>query len=206
MAFTPALGVKGRYALIEPFNNDLLPNVLYNCESVRSLAEIAADGTDPYTKYYQPKELTREQYQKDVDAGVQIVTFRADSGNWASVPSSYISGAPNSGGVPYRTMMMVAYLAPIPDSLDLSFLQTKMGDLVFDTLGVRANIVPVVTSPPTVLDYTEHDAIEASRQQVIAANQTDYAKYLSAANQLQAAQQQIAILEDYIAKNGIKPA
>lgn len=206
MAFTPTMGVKGRYTLIEPFNNDLLPNVLYNCESLRSFSEIIANGEDPYTAYYQPKGLTQDQYQKDVDAGVVLVTFRADSGNWAKVPSSYISGAPNSGGVPYRTMMMVAYLAPIPDTLDLSFLQTKMGDLVFDTLGVRANIVPVVTSPPTVLDYSEHESIEASRQQVIAANQTDYAKLLSTQQQLAAAQQQIALLEDYIARNNIKPA
>ena len=196
--FTPQLGAKGLYTLMEPFQHKLLSGVLYEPIAIRSIADIVSDGGDPYTDYYLPGQISQEKYQEDVNNNVLIVTFQADQGNVARIPTSYISGQPDVGGVPYRTMLLAAYLAPIPDSLDLSFLETRMGDLVFDTLGIRAEIRAVVASPPSILTQVEHEAIEAARQVVIANNETDYAKYLRAQRELDEARTRIEQLESYI--------
>lgn len=201
MATLPTIGAKGLYTLRAPFDTMLLNGVLYEPVEIRSLDAIIAAGLDPYTEYYEPKELTKEQYQADYEKGTYIISFRADSGNWAHVPSTYIDGSPDIGGVPYRSMLLVAYLAPVPDSLDLTFLQNRMKDLVFDTLGVQAEIRPVIASPSSIISQTEHDALESARAAVIANNKTDYAKYLQAKAELDAARAKIAILEQYIVDN-----
>lgn len=196
--FTPQIGAKGLYTLNEPFNNDLLNGVLYEPVSIRSFADIVAGGEDPFTKHYLPKGLSKEQYQEDANNGVMIVSFRADQGTWAHVPTSYISGQPDVGGVPYRTMLMAAYLAPIPDNMNLTFLEQRMSDLVFDTLGIRGTIISAVASAPSIITQVEHEALTAARDVIIANNETDYAKYLRAAKELAQARTRIAQLEEYI--------
>ena len=196
--FTPQLGVKGLYTCKEPFNQKLLPNVLYTPVALKTFSSIIADGVDPFTEYYNPLEISKEVYTQDVQDGAVIISFQSGTGNIIAIPSSYVTGQPDMGGVPYRTMMLVAQLAPIPDSYDLTFLQQRIQDTVFDTLGVVGTVTPVVASDPTVLSQTEHDAIDAARQIVIANNKTDYAKYLDAMKQLTDARAQIALLNQYI--------
>lgn len=202
--FIPKMFVKGRYRLLAPFDNKLAPNVLYEPVSISSLTDIAASGLDPFAEYYGPASLTREQYQQDVLNNVSIVTFRPEQGSRVHVPSNYIDGAPNSGGVPYRSMMVVAYLAPLPDSQDLTFLKTRVSDLVFDTLGVRGQVLEVVTSVPTVIDHVEHESLEKARQVTIAATETDYAKFLRVSRELQQAREHVKMLEQYIENNPAK--
>lgn len=196
--FIPKMGAKGLYVCKEPFNLVLLPSVLYEPVSIRSLADIISDGVDPFTEYYLPRGLTKVDYDKDAAADVFIVSFRTESGVFARVPTSYITGQPDIGGVPYRTMMLAVNLAPIPDTYDLTFLQQRMRDLVFDTLGVQGTATPLIVSAPTVITQTEHDALEAARQVVIANNKTDYAKYLAAMAELTEARERITMLEQYI--------
>ena len=196
--FTPQLGVKGLYTCKEPFNQKLLANVLYTPVALRTFSDVIASGLDPFTEYYNPLEISKADYLKDVQAGVVIISFQSGSGPIIPIPSSYVTGQPDMGGVPYRTMMLVVQLQPVPDTYDLSFLQQRVQDTVFDTLGVNGTVTPVVASAPTVLSQAEHDSIDAARQVVIANNKTDYAKYLDAMRQLTDARNQIALLNQYI--------
>ncbi len=203
--FTPQLGVMGIYSCREPFNQKLLANVLYTPVALRTFTDIIASGVDPFTEYYNPQGISKEDYTKDVQDGVVIISFQSGNGTIIPIPSSYVTGQPNMGGVPYRTMMLVALLAPIPDTYDLSFLQQRIQDTVFDTLGVTGTVTPVVASDPTVLSQAEHDSIDAARQVVIANNKTDYAKYLDAMRQLADARAQLALLNQYIIDHPAAP-
>ncbi len=199
--FTPTMNVKGLYTTKEPFNTVLLSGVLYEPIGIRSISDIVAGGVDPFETIYHPKGISREVYEKDLQDGVLIVSFQAGSGVPVYVPNSYITGQPDIGGVPYRTMMLAVQLAPVPDSLDLTLLQQRVADLVFDTLGVRGVVTPIVASPPSVLSQTEHDATEAARQHNIASQQTDLAKYLETKRLLDEARTQIQLRDDYITEN-----
>lgn len=199
--FKPEIGVKGLYSVKEPFNTKLLTGVLYEPVSVRTISDLVSDGVDPFTEIYAPMSISQDDYVKDVAAGVLIVAFRADSGNIVRVPNTYITGQPDIGGVPYRTLMLAIQLAPIPDSLDLTVIQNQISDLVFDTLGVRSPVIPIVASPPTVLSQAEHDATEAARKHNIATTQTDYAKYLDMKKQRDDALTQLQLRDDYIVAN-----
>ena len=199
--FIPKMGSKGLYTCKEPFNYALLNGVLYQPVAIRSFADIIASGVDPYKEYYLPQQISKESYNADVLAGVFIVSLRTDSGVTAYIPTSYIVGQPDIGGVPYRTMILGISLAPIPESLDLTLLQTRVSDLVFDSLGVRARVDAVVASAASVVSQAEHDAIEATRAVVIANNKTDYAKYLVAMNELAEARLKISMLEKFITDN-----
>lgn len=202
--FIPTINVKGIYTLKEPFNTSLLAGVLYTPVSLRSVASIVADGKDPYELFYHPKGISQDDYQKDVQDGVLIVTFRADDGNFVDVPSSFITGQPIIGGVVYRSMMFAVPLSPLPDTLDLTFIQQRISDVVFDTLGIRVDVKPVVASPPTVLTQDEHAATEAARKLNITTNQTDLAKYLQAAKERDDALEQVRLRDEWILRN--KPA
>lgn len=203
MAYTPEINLKGIYLLKEPFNTAMLVNVPYTPVSVRSIPDLLSEGLDPFELYYNPAGLTKEVYDADVVAGVLIVSFRADDGNFVRVPNTYVTGQPNIGGVPYRTLLLGVPLAPLPDSYDLTFLLNRISDLVFDTIGVRASVIPVVASPPSVMSQSEHEATEAARKANISATKTDLAKYIETKKQLDDAVVQIQLRDDYITANDI---
>lgn len=197
----PQIGTRGLYRLLEPFQAALQPGVAYSCVATRRLQDITAAGGDPQDQYYTPKGLTSERYQADLAANVCIVSLQSSAGHWVYVPSSFIDGAPDQGGIPYTTMALAISLSALPDSVDLSYLKTKLHDVVLDTLGVETTVRSVALSATTLLSQAEHNAIEAARQAKISNHSTDYAQRLVIEAQRDAAFQRIQLLEEFIRVN-----
>lgn len=199
--FIPTIGVSGLYSLLAPFTTDLLPEVAYTCIAVRRLSDIVAVGGEPFTDYYEPKSISEEDYAADVAAGVCIVSLQASDENIVYVPSSYITGLPNIGGVPYTTLALGIKLGPLPDSLNLSLLKNKLSDVVFEYIGITPEIETIAISLPTLLDRVDAATLEAARTAAITAIKTDYTKYLEEKALRESAILKIAALEEYIRDN-----
>ena len=198
MAFTSSVGTRGLFTLLTPFDTAMTPNVAYTVAAIRSLADIIAAGEDPYALFYQPANISQDDYQADVTNNALIVTFQSDGGQFIYVSDTYISAAPTIGGVPYTTLALAISLGPIPDSLDISALKQKLIDTITETIGVTSTITTIAISPTEILSYQNAAVVEAARLANITINTTDYAMYLHAQTQLQSAQQQIELLSDYI--------
>lgn len=196
--FIPTPGTKGLYKLLEPFQSSLMVGIPYECIAVRRLADVIASGVEPYTTYYEPVEISKEDYAKDVTANVCLISLQASVGHVVIVPSSYIAGHPDIGGVPYTQLILAATLGPIPDYMDLSHLQEKVKSVVTEYIGIEPTINLVACSLQAIVSNDEHDRIEEARKNNISNTSTDYAKYLDAQAKLEAATTRIRELERYI--------
>lgn len=194
----PSIGTTGIFTLTTPFDTLLTPNVQYTCKGVRSLEDISSSGVDPFSTYYQPKGISQAAYAVDLAAGVCIISLLSSSGQMQYVPSSYIQQYPATGGIPYTVMALAVVLAAIPDSIDLSGLKQQYTDIAMNTLGIPVTITEVQLSPTSLVSQATSTAMEATRQANITNTTTDSAKLQAKENQLISAQQQIALLQDYI--------
>jgi hypothetical protein len=197
----PALNATGLYTLRAPFDTVLLPQTSYGCVAIRRLEDIVAAGGDPFDQYFAPKGITRALYETDAAAGCVIVSLQSSSGQWVYVPSTYIASMPEQGGVPYTSMLLGIKIGAVPDSLDLSFLKTKISEIITATLGVSAEIREVANSPKTLLNQTQHSAAESARAAAVTSNQTDYSKFLAAQALADARLLKIQQLEAWIRTN-----
>jgi hypothetical protein len=205
MAFLPKIGLKGLYALADPFAGALLEKVPYTCIGVRTLGDIIASGKDPLAEYYTPASLTAEQYAADVAAGVCIVTLQASSDSVVYVPHTYITAAPAIGGVAYTQLLMAADLGAVPDTMDLAFLQTRLADVIRETIGIETEIQLVAASPTTLLSYDEDSDLRAARTGLISLTKTDYARALAAEALNVTLQEKVEELSNYIVSLNLPP-
>lgn len=198
---TPPVGTKGVITLNEPFANDVTANVPYTVAAVRTLADIAAAGQDPYALYYAPKGLSQDVYQQDVDNGACLLSLQSPAGQWVYVPNSYLANAPAAGGVPYTVMGVAINLGALPDSLSLAYFKSTIQQLAHDLLGVTVqpdDVQALTMSATTFLSQDDSKVIETARQNVMSTVVTDYAKLQQSEAARMDAIGKITELENYI--------
>lgn len=196
--YIPTLGTKGIYTLLAPFNTVLTPNVPYRCTAVRSLTDIISSGGNPEVDYYTPNGINTTSYLTDSKVGVYIVSLQSDSGAVVYVPSSYFTSFPDIGGVSYTTIALAINLGAIPDNLDLTYIKSKVADVITENIGIVSEVKTVVISQPTIIGTNSHVLIDAARKAKIAIAVTDYSKYLAVVKERDLAYSKIIELENYI--------
>lgn len=202
----PSVGTRGLFSLKAPFDAKLLPDTAYEVMAVRTLDDlVSSSGVDPKELYYTPNGLDA-QYEQDLAAGVSIVSLAADS-EWIYVPSSYILSMPNQGGLPYTVLALAVMLGPVPDALDLSYLKSRISELVQGTIGITSpEVRTVALSSTTNVSQTEHAAIEAARQALITEADTDRAKLIAMTAQRDALATKVQQLETALLNKMSPPA
>jgi hypothetical protein len=194
----PTIGTKGVWTARAPFAASLLTSVIYTCASLRTFADITAEGKDPKAAYYTPNQLTNAQYQADVAAGAVIITLMAEDGSMVYVPSTYLASYPDGNGVGYRVLGVLVKLTALPDSLPLTTLLTKIQSDCLNLIGVVAETAVVSLSNLELINATDNANLETQRRSRITTNTTDYAALQAAQAQLDMYQQRCAQLEEYI--------
>lgn len=195
---TPPLGSYGVYVLDDPFDNQLVAKVGYECISLRSIDDIIKHGIDPFQIYYKPYGQSQERYLADKAAGVVIVTLRPTTGNYVYVPNSYIRSYPMGGGIPYRVTGVVLNLGSLPTSMDLSPLMTKLVDVTQSVIGVKPTPTPFVLSDVSLLDKSTDTALQAARKANINEVETDYSARIRMQSVIAAQADKIRELEAFI--------
>jgi hypothetical protein len=194
----PTIGTKGSWTARAPFAASILTSVIYTCAALRNLSDITAEGTDPYSKYYKPYNLTTQQYQTDVTNGAVIITLMAEDGSMVYVPSTWLAGYPDGNGVGYRVMGILVKLTALPDSLPLDTLMDKIESDCLNIIGVEAQTAQVALSNLQLINATDNANLEAQRRSRITSNTTDYAELQAVTAQRDTYQQRCALLEEYI--------
>jgi len=196
--YIPPIGTAGLYHLDAPFATLLIADLPYTCIGVRKLSDILAAGGNPLKDYYQSNSLTVDKFNEDYANDVCILSLQCSNGALLYVPTSFVLSYPDIGGVPYSTLALAISIGIVPDTLNLSYLQSKIVDDVRDIVGIDAVVNVVAISPPTLLSYDDSKAIEAARVAKITTTVTDYSKYLETLALLETARLKITELENYI--------
>lgn len=194
-SLVPPNGLRGVYKLRAPFDEKILPNVAYACNSTRGVSELINSGIDPFNAYYKPEEISPEQYEFDVSVGMVIVSLMGEQGIWVDVPSTYIDSMPDLNGTPYTPLIAAVRLGAVEDAEDLTVVKQRIADVVLEELGIVGDVQIATVGLPTLLTQTEHESLVASRNDRKAASETDRAKWLEEKARADRLQQRVTALE-----------
>lgn len=164
MEIVPYVGMTGRFNLKAPYTALVNADTEYTCTGVVSLSGAIAQGEDLWTEVYEANGATQEAYAQDALSNHCVVTLQSGMGEIVRVPNSALMALPDADGIRYVNVMLGVSLSALPDSVNLSALQTEISDLVFHRLGVRSTVYPAVFGAPAVVSHDRHAAIEAARQ------------------------------------------
>ena len=192
------VGTKGLYHPVAPFQTTLISGMQYTCIAIRRIADIQASGEDPQALYYTPVGLSAAIYTADAYKGACIISLQGESGDLQYIPDSYIQQYPDIGGIPYTTLLLAISIGAIPDSLDLSYLKSKIASVVLENVGIVSDVRSVIVSPTAMLSNTLADTLETARLGRITTVMTDYAQLISVTAQRDSALLKITQLENYI--------
>lgn len=176
ISLVPPIGAAGTYVLKAPFQSDIVADQIYTCVAIRRLGEFRLLGIDPFTQYYEPKEITASQYELDVTQGdVCIVSLQSPSGQLAFVPSTYIESYPNPNGHRYTPVILAVDIGSIPDVLQLSAMRTAVADIVKTYLGINSvSITSIAVGESKMVSQQDHNALEAARLGRVTVTKTMY--------------------------------
>ena len=170
----PEVGSYGKFSVKPPFDTVFDPNVIYQCQAVRSISDMVAGGDDPLGTIYEPAGLTKADFDLDVANGVSIVTLVAGGAKYLDIPNSYLESGPISTGKTYQSKAISVNLKSLPvDSVDLNALATSISNLVHNTIGITPVVDVLDTSPEVKVDDATHQANETTRLANIS-NHKDY--------------------------------
>lgn len=203
-SLVPPNGLRGVYKLRAPFDAKILPNVAYRCDSSRGVSELINNGRDPYATYYQPENISPEQYEFDVSAGMVMVYLMGEQGIWVDVPSTYIVSMPDLNGTPYTPLIAAIRLGAVADAENLTVVKQRIADVVLEELGIVGDVQIATVGLPTLLTQVEHDSLVASRNAAKSESETDRAKWLAEKARADRLQQRVTALEQALI-NADKP-
>lgn len=197
----PDIGSTGNFKFKEPFDKKIPGDIKYTCQSIRKISELIALNEDVLTINYLNNGLTKEDYERDRELNISIISLQSEIGAWFYVPSTYLSAYPNINGVTYTRMMLGVSLGAIPDSIDLTGLTASITNIIYDQLGISAEIKPIAISQSAIVTYDNHERIEAVRKAKIKTIKSDTQLLAEAVRDRDAAILRATTLENYLKNN-----
>lgn len=199
----PTLGMKGRYSLKEPWS--AAPDTIYTCSAIRYFVDIENLGKDVYEQYYQPMDVEKSVFEDDRRNQVAIITLTSDTRAPIYVPSSYITAIPDLSHRNYHHVVLSASLGPLPDYIDLAFLQDQVSAVVSDTIGLEPDVHLSVAPMTDTVSPEQHEILETARAAAIENRTTSHAKVLELERTRSQLEQRLAIMEQILRDNELIP-
>lgn len=163
---TPPVNARGVFVCTTPYTLPL--NAVFKSDAVRTFKELQLRNIDVFSEYYEPKGLTRDIYEADVEVEASIVTLKSSTGEFIYVPDTYIQSYPGMNGLNYvRTGITLDFNLHMYGGIDLDFLKKELADVVKKNVGVECT--PFIVSVPYegTVSHDQHIQMEAARQNEI---------------------------------------
>lgn len=172
---TPLLSSKGFFEIERPFN--VSDTEVFEVVAIRELEDLWNEHIDVYEEYYKDKGVSEERYNRDVKAGVSIVSLMGDTGV-IHVPNTYIIRYPDVGLANYRHMVLSISLGAMHVTSDLSGLNKQLAEVCSQLLGIKPQIKIHVAPVTSSLTINEGKQLEKLRTGLKRVPNTEHLKYL----------------------------
>lgn len=199
----PPIEAKGRFSVKAPFQ--LNEGTIYRCTALRRFSDIENQGVRIHETYYEPVDLSPTDVENDRREGAYIVTLESDGKAPVYIPTTYITGYPDGAYRNYQRVVISAEIGPMPDYIDLSFMEASLKTLVSDTIGVEPRVALGVAPMTTQVTPEDHELREVARVNAIKNRTTDHAKLLAERQKNQRLESRVAILEQILRQNDLIP-
>lgn len=173
---TPPINSKGLFEVESPFR--INQKAVYEVIAIRELADLWAEHADVYELYYKPFGLDQSIYQRDVNAGVAIISLVGYDGVHY-IPDTFIISYPELGIADYQHIVLGVSLGPVHKQVNLEALKKDIAELCSKHLGITASAITASAPLTNVLTTEEANEIERIRKGLINIPVSDYNKWQS---------------------------
>lgn len=158
---TPLMTSKGLFKVSKPFLVN--EKKVYEVVAIREFDDLWSESIDVYGRYYQPFEISEEDYRLDAQMGAAIVSLQGEEGI-LHIPDTYILSYPEAGLANYQHVVLSISLGAVPKSLSLEDIRNEISEMCSKFTGVK-NRVAIHTAPVTeALTIKEADNLEKIRK------------------------------------------
>lgn len=200
---TPAVGLRGVFGVSAPFV--VGAGVEYRVSAVERFTKIMGDGDDLFQELYAKNQIPEDKFNEDVAADACLVTLQPEYGTPIVVPDTYITTYPRNDLYRYRRLILAVDMGPIPNNLDVSYLQQTFATAASDLIGVDAKVDLVEIPQEDSVTPEQHDINEATRKSKIKTRTTVYAEAETLRQQNQNLMDTQKRLIQLLEQNGINP-
>lgn len=203
--YTPSLNASGFYQLAAPYAALISATLQYTCVGVISIQGAVAQGIDVLNTIYLASGDTAANYASDLANGVSIITVTSGTGSIVQFPNTAMLSVPQVTGVVYRNLVLGIALSALPDSMDITDLQSEVSALIYSKIGVKSTTFVTTVGGATILTTEQDTAVKAARAAAITNQSSTYYQNQLLISENAAMLAKIASLESYI-KSTISPA
>jgi hypothetical protein len=166
---------------------------------------LLAENKDPYTMYYAPVGIGKEEYLNSVLRNDVIVTLISDDTEIINIPSWYFDNNPTSTVVSYMNLIIALNVGNVPTDIDIDNLTLGLEQYVLDKIGIKpvCELLSKNTKQPVPL--STHLALDFQRRMVINDSINIYARYRHQLNYTNQLMKHIKMLENYISQTTNQP-
>ena len=166
---TPNIGDRGKFIIDLPFMDENFFNAEVEVVSIETLSSIIEKGKEPYSEFYEPKNISLCDYKCDIKTKFNIVTFKNKEDEYREVPDIYIKSIPFSAGIEYVPVTVIIQLPPMWVDISYDNLIGSFSDISARVIGVRPiSTEVIVTGSAEYIDPIEHEMRNIERK-----NKTD---------------------------------
>ncbi len=189
------IGLSGLFCFSAPFDTFFKDrNDLLTIGSLNTLGELYSNNVDPYQLYYAPYGVSDADYKKSVQNNDMIVGFKNSMDTWLYVPTSYITGLPNTNGLNYQITGISINLGALRVGSDLTSLMTAITGQIQSVLGITPKIEQTFLSSVRMISHDDAKKMESARN----ANKQNIPTVFQLQNLLITYRNQITLLEKFI--------
>ena len=173
----PDIGLKGKYELLTPWEND--ETLIYSCERVSTILDFRlASEVDVLKEIYIDNGLSEDDYSYAIKNNIKIVTLKTDKEVYIEIPDNYIKKIPDLAFVPYKQYIISLNLGLLPADIDLSSTVDELSSVVMKTENVI--VKPIVHSYRSnrFVDWATHLEMEENRKSGITPYQTTWERII----------------------------
>lgn len=154
--YIPPVGIRGTFHFHPPFDKPELDKKEYEVVEIRKIKNLVDNGENPFKSIYELMELTEEDYKKDIQEEVPIITLTQDDDTYLYVPASKIKKIPAVIGRPATERLITFGLGLLPDDIDLRVMYDNIVTMIEDTIGVRPEVLENPGGPTIIIPEEEY--------------------------------------------------
>lgn len=178
------IGKVGRFVLLPPFTFYSTTGLTGEIVGVNYIQHLVSKGTNVKSLVYSPVNGD-SLYTSDLASNVIIVTIKDASGKKYNIPDRYIENLYDDS-LNYIEAYVTVKIGSLPRNYDYSYIKNQLATEVTKLSGVPVTSDDVYVSAQgsgSILSKDEVSLLDTARKANIANLNTDYGKYLDAANE-----------------------
>lgn len=198
----PTIGSKGMITFSSPFDTETYKKK-YEVVAIRKIIDFINNGEDPLNDIYLRQEMTKEDYEDDINKDVPIVVLKSIGNKTTYIPADRFLSLPTISGVEYSRNVISVNLGMLPASMSLENIMSDIADIVKDSIGIKPGVKVIPTSDICYKTKEEHEHFMSiiNRNPNVQTYKSWRTKYIELTKDYESISNDYGLLRDFLSNN-----